>query len=125
MVVHGVRQRGPALRLQLRHHGVGGAVALAVRLDDVPGRRRRRATTRTWAPTRLVSRLPLHGKKICLLVGHLLMLFVCWLVFKGAWQQVKINWASTSAVMEVSMASSTAAAWCSPCWAPSCCCTTV
>ena len=32
------------------------------------------------------------------------MLFVCWLLFKGALDQVKINWDTTSAAMEVSMA---------------------
>ncbi|MES2943327.1 MAG: TRAP transporter small permease [Pseudomonadota bacterium] len=52
----------------------------------------------------VVSRLPLLGKKICLVLGHLLMLFICWLIFKGALDQVKINWDSTSAAMEVSMA---------------------
>ncbi len=52
----------------------------------------------------LVSRLPVLGKKICLGAGHLLMLFICWLLFKGAWDQVKINWDSTSAAMEASMA---------------------
>ncbi len=52
----------------------------------------------------VVSRLPLRGKKICLVIGHLLMLFICWLIFKGALDQVKINWDSTSAAMEVSMA---------------------
>jgi TRAP-type C4-dicarboxylate transport system permease small subunit len=52
----------------------------------------------------VVSRLPLRGKQACLLIGHLLMLFVCWLLFKGALDQVKINWDSTSAAMEVSMA---------------------
>lgn len=52
----------------------------------------------------LVSRLPLAGKKACLVIGHVLMLFVCWLLFKGALDQVKINWDSTSAAMEVSMA---------------------
>jgi TRAP-type C4-dicarboxylate transport system permease small subunit len=52
----------------------------------------------------LVSRLSLRGKKTCLVLGHLLMLFVCWLLFKGALDQVKINWDSTSAAMEVSMA---------------------
>ena len=51
----------------------------------------------------LVSRLSVRGKKICLLIGHLLMLFVCWLMFKGSLDQVKVNWDSTSAVMEVSM----------------------
>ena len=52
----------------------------------------------------LVSRLPLAGKKICLGTGHVLMLYICWLIFKGSLDQVKINWDSTSAAMEVSMA---------------------
>jgi TRAP-type C4-dicarboxylate transport system permease small subunit len=52
----------------------------------------------------LVSRLSVRGKKSCLLIGLLLMLFVCWLMFKGSLDQVKINLESTSAVMEVPMA---------------------
>ena len=32
------------------------------------------------------------------------MLFACWLLFKGAYEQAVINLGSTSAVMEVSMA---------------------
>ncbi len=52
----------------------------------------------------LVSRLPLVGKKVFFVVGHGLMLFVCWLLFKGSYDQVVINWDTTSAVMEVSMA---------------------
>ena len=52
----------------------------------------------------LVSRLPVGGKKLCLAVGHLLMLYICWLLFKGAWEQVVINRDSTSAAMEASMA---------------------
>ncbi len=51
----------------------------------------------------LVSRLSIRGKKICLGLGHLLMLFVCWLLFKGTLDQVKINWGASSAAMEVSM----------------------
>lgn len=51
----------------------------------------------------LVSRLPLAGKKFCFLVGHILMLFVCWLMLQGAWKQMLINLESTSAVMEASM----------------------
>ena len=51
----------------------------------------------------LLSRLSAGGKKICLGLGHLLMLFVCWLLFKGSLDQVKINWDATSAAMEVSM----------------------
>jgi TRAP-type C4-dicarboxylate transport system permease small subunit len=51
----------------------------------------------------LVSRLPVAGKKICLGLSHLLMLYLCWLMFRGSWQQTVINWETTSAVMEASM----------------------
>jgi TRAP-type C4-dicarboxylate transport system permease small subunit len=40
----------------------------------------------------LVSRLPVWGKKLCLVVGQLLMLYITWLLFQGALAQVKINW---------------------------------
>ena len=52
----------------------------------------------------LVSRLPVAGKKVFLFIGHALMLFVCWLLFKGSYEQSVINWETTSAVMETSMA---------------------
>lgn len=52
----------------------------------------------------LVGKLPAWGKKACLGLGHVLMLFACWLLFKGALDQVRINLETTSAVMEVSMA---------------------
>jgi TRAP-type transport system small permease protein len=52
----------------------------------------------------LVSRLPPVGKKICLGLAHLLMLYLCWLMFRGSWQQTQINLGTTSAVMEASMA---------------------
>lgn len=52
----------------------------------------------------LVSRLSLVGKKTCFVVGHLLMIFICGLLFKGTLDQVKINWTTTSAAMEASMA---------------------
>ena len=39
----------------------------------------------------LVGRLPDWGKKICVVVGQLLMLWVCWLLFSGSWEQAKIN----------------------------------
>ena len=52
----------------------------------------------------LVSRLGPFGKKVCLGASYSLMLFVCWLLFKGACEQAVINLDSTSAVMEVSMA---------------------
>jgi len=51
----------------------------------------------------LVARLPVAGKKICLGLAHLLMLYLCWLMLRGSWQQTVINMGSTSAVMEVSM----------------------
>ncbi|MBA2672538.1 TRAP transporter small permease [Ramlibacter sp.] len=52
----------------------------------------------------LVSRLPPAGKKICFVIGHLLMLWLCWLMARGGWQQTVINAGTTSAVMEASMA---------------------
>ena len=52
----------------------------------------------------LVSRMPLPVKKLFFVIGHLLMLFVCWLLFKGSLDQSIINLGTTSAVMEVSMA---------------------
>jgi TRAP-type C4-dicarboxylate transport system permease small subunit len=52
----------------------------------------------------LVARLPVTGKKICLGISHLLMLYLCWLMLVGSWQQTLINAGTTSAVMEVSMA---------------------
>jgi TRAP-type transport system small permease protein len=51
----------------------------------------------------LVARLPATGKKVCLAATHVLMLFICWLMFRGAWEQTVINWGSTSAVMQASM----------------------
>lgn len=52
----------------------------------------------------LVSRLPIGGKKLFMVLGHGLMLFVCGLMFKGSYEQAVINWDTTSAVMEASMA---------------------
>jgi len=52
----------------------------------------------------LVSRLSKPGKKACFVAAHILMLSMCWLMFRGAWQQTVINYATTSAVMEASMA---------------------
>ena len=39
----------------------------------------------------LVRRLSPTGKRVCLVIGHLLMLYICWLVFSGSWQQAVIN----------------------------------
>ena len=40
----------------------------------------------------LVGRLGPVGKKVCLVAGYLLMLTVCWLLFRGAFEQTRINW---------------------------------
>ena len=40
----------------------------------------------------LVKRLPPMGKKICLVVSQLLMLYATWLFLVGSWEQTKINW---------------------------------
>lgn len=52
----------------------------------------------------LVSRLPLIGKKICLVVGHLLMLYITWLLFSGALAQARINFDVQAPVTGASMA---------------------
>jgi TRAP-type C4-dicarboxylate transport system permease small subunit len=52
----------------------------------------------------LISRLPDLARKACYAVSHVLMIAICVLVFKGAWEQTKINRTTTSAVMEASMA---------------------
>ena len=52
----------------------------------------------------LVSRLPVWGKKLCLVVGQLLMLYITWLLFEGSLAQVKINWDVQAPVTGASMA---------------------
>jgi TRAP-type C4-dicarboxylate transport system permease small subunit len=52
----------------------------------------------------LVARLPRGGKKACYVASHLLMIAMCVLMARGAWQQAVINYATSSAVMEASMA---------------------
>lgn len=39
----------------------------------------------------LVSRLPLAGKRVCLVAGLVAMLYVTWLLLAGAWAQMLIN----------------------------------
>ncbi len=51
----------------------------------------------------LVGKLGPTGKRICMGLSLLLMLYCLWLLFKGSYDQTVINWTSTSAVMEVSM----------------------
>jgi TRAP-type transport system small permease protein len=52
----------------------------------------------------LVSRLPLLGKKACLVVGQLLMLYITWLMFAGSLEQAKINWDVEAPVTGASVA---------------------
>jgi len=52
----------------------------------------------------LVRRLPPAGKRICLVVGHVLMLYICWLVFIGSWQQAVINLEVVAPASGLSMA---------------------
>jgi TRAP-type C4-dicarboxylate transport system permease small subunit len=52
----------------------------------------------------LVSRLSVRGKKICLVAGHLLMLYATWLVFWGALAQTRINLGVEAPVTGASMA---------------------
>lgn len=51
----------------------------------------------------LVGRLGSRGKKLCFLLSHGLMFWICYLLFMGSYVQAVINWDATSAVMEVSM----------------------
>lgn len=39
----------------------------------------------------LVSRLSAKGKKVCLVIGQLLMLYLTWLFLDGSWQQMRLN----------------------------------
>ena len=39
----------------------------------------------------LVSRLPAAGKKVCLMLAQISMLYVSWLLLKGSWAQMVIN----------------------------------
>jgi TRAP-type C4-dicarboxylate transport system permease small subunit len=52
----------------------------------------------------LIARLPPAGKKACFIAAHVLMLYMCWLMARGAWTQTLINRETTSPVMGASMA---------------------
>jgi len=52
----------------------------------------------------LVSRLSRAGKRLCFVLAHVLMIYMCWLMGRGAWQQTLINRDTTSAVMQASVA---------------------
>jgi TRAP-type C4-dicarboxylate transport system permease small subunit len=51
----------------------------------------------------LVRRLPGMGKRACLIIGHLLMLYATWLFLQGSWQQTIINLEVRSPAAGVSM----------------------
>jgi TRAP-type C4-dicarboxylate transport system permease small subunit len=52
----------------------------------------------------LVGRLPSWGKKACLAISHLLMLYMLWLLFQGSVMQARINWDVQAPVTGASMA---------------------
>jgi len=51
----------------------------------------------------LVGRLGPAGKRLCMGISLLLMLFCLWLIFKGTYDQFMVNKDSESPVMEVSL----------------------
>ncbi|MGI6854284.1 TRAP transporter small permease [Mesorhizobium sp. 1B3] len=52
----------------------------------------------------LVRRLPILGRKSCLAISQLLMLYVTWLLLDGAWKQTMINWDVLAPASGLSMA---------------------
>lgn len=52
----------------------------------------------------VVQRLPRGGKKACLLFGHVVMLYIVWLLFQGSVAQARINWDVTAPTTGASMA---------------------
>ncbi|MBO9512597.1 MAG: TRAP transporter small permease [Variovorax sp.] len=52
----------------------------------------------------VVQSLPPAGKKLCLALGHVVMLYIVWLLFQGSLAQARINWDVTAPVTGASMA---------------------
>ncbi|MDP4075721.1 TRAP transporter small permease [Acidovorax sp. A1169] len=52
----------------------------------------------------LVSRLPPAGKRACLALAQVAMLFVSWLLLSGSWAQMLINWETEAPVTGASVA---------------------
>lgn len=52
----------------------------------------------------VVQRLPPAGKKLCLLIAHLIMLWIVWLLFQGGVAQARINWDVEAPTTGASMA---------------------
>lgn len=51
----------------------------------------------------LISRLPAKGKKVCLVLAQLAMLYVSWLLLSGSWDQMLINWDTEAPVTGASV----------------------
>ncbi len=52
----------------------------------------------------VVQKLPAWGKKVCLALGHVVMLFIVWLLFQGSLAQTRINWDVAAPTTGASMA---------------------
>lgn len=52
----------------------------------------------------LVSRLPVAGKKLCLCLTYVGMLYILWLLYDGSISQIRINWDTEAPVTGASMA---------------------
>lgn len=52
----------------------------------------------------LVSRLSVKGKKVCLVLGQVLMLYITWLIFTGSLAQARINFDVEAPVSGASVA---------------------
>jgi TRAP-type transport system small permease protein len=52
----------------------------------------------------VVSKLGITGKKVFLVIGHLMMLYVTWLLFSGSLQQARINYDVEAPVTGMSVA---------------------
>jgi TRAP-type transport system small permease protein len=52
----------------------------------------------------LVAHLSMTGKKVCLVLSHLLMLYATWLLFSGSLSQARINWDVEAPVTGASVA---------------------
>jgi TRAP-type C4-dicarboxylate transport system permease small subunit len=52
----------------------------------------------------LVGKLSITGKKIFFAISHILMIAICYMMFKGGWEQTVINWGTESATMGISVA---------------------
>jgi TRAP-type C4-dicarboxylate transport system permease small subunit len=51
----------------------------------------------------VVARLPRLGKKICLVLAQVAMLYVSWLLLTGSWSQTVINWETEAPVTGASV----------------------